>query len=182
MWQCKNWHVFFIILIVGMWLPQWLSGTESAYSARVTGDTGSIPALGRSPRGGNDNPLQYSCLENTPTDTGAWGATVHGVSKSWTWLSDWSAPPTPLGGVQSGQTLFSTLRCPGSPSLDPLVGKRPILKAAETGLECIHRHRSTWRLELTSAKVTCSVLEALHIWITYGLEEAFRKKRKSPIQ
>ena len=36
---------------------------------------------------GNGNPLQYSCLEN-PTDGGAWWATVHGVAKSRTWLSD----------------------------------------------------------------------------------------------
>ena len=37
--------------------------------------------------GGNGNPLQYSCLE-TPMDRGAWRAIVHGVSKSWTQLSD----------------------------------------------------------------------------------------------
>ena len=36
---------------------------------------------------GNDNPLQYCCLEN-PMDRGAWWATVHGVAKSWTWLRD----------------------------------------------------------------------------------------------
>jgi len=42
--------------------------------------------LGRSPGEGNDNPLQYSCLEN-PMDRGAWWATVHGVAKSWTRLS-----------------------------------------------------------------------------------------------
>ena len=41
---------------------------------------GSIPGLGRSPGEGHGNPLQCSCLEN-PTDRGAWGATVHGVSK-----------------------------------------------------------------------------------------------------
>ena len=38
---------------------------------------------------GNGYPLQYSCLEN-PIDEGAWQATVHGVTKSWTWLSDTS--------------------------------------------------------------------------------------------
>ena len=43
-------------------------------------DTGSIPASGRSPGEGNDNPLQYSCLEN-PMDRGAWQATVHGVAR-----------------------------------------------------------------------------------------------------
>ena len=48
-------------------------------------DSGSIPGLGRSPREGNGNPLQYSCLEN-PMDGGAWQATVHGVAKSQTQL------------------------------------------------------------------------------------------------
>ena len=44
-------------------------------------DTGSIPALGRSPGGGHGNSLQYSFLEN-PLDRGAWQATVHRVTKS----------------------------------------------------------------------------------------------------
>ena len=44
------------------------------------GDTGSIPGLVRSPGKGNDNPLQYSCLEN-PMDGGAWKAGVHGVAE-----------------------------------------------------------------------------------------------------
>ena len=48
-------------------------------------DTGSIPELGRYPGEGNSNPLQYSCLEN-PMDRGAWQATVHRVTKSWTRL------------------------------------------------------------------------------------------------
>ena len=39
-------------------------------------DAGSIPGVGRSPGGGNGNPLQYSCLEN-PMVRGAWRATVH---------------------------------------------------------------------------------------------------------
>jgi len=47
------------------------------------GDAGSIPGSGRSPGGGNGNPLQYSCLENS-MDRGAWQATVHGVTKSQT--------------------------------------------------------------------------------------------------
>ena len=51
------------------------------------GDVGLIPGPGRSPGEGNGNPLQCSCLEN-PMDRGAWQATVHGVSKSWTRLSD----------------------------------------------------------------------------------------------
>ena len=49
-------------------------------------DVGSIPGLGRSPGGGNNNPLQYSCLKN-PMDRGAWWATVHRATESWTRLS-----------------------------------------------------------------------------------------------
>ena len=51
------------------------------------GDLGWICGLGRFPREGNGYPLQCSCLENS-MDSGAWWATVHGVAKSWTWLSD----------------------------------------------------------------------------------------------
>ena len=58
-----------------------------AASARDTGDTDSIPGWGRSLGEGNGNPLQYSCLENS-MDRGAWWATVHGVTKSQTQLSD----------------------------------------------------------------------------------------------
>ena len=54
--------------------------------ARDARDAGLIPGSGRSPRIGNGNPLQYSCLENS-IDSGAWWATVHGVAKSQTRLS-----------------------------------------------------------------------------------------------
>ena len=50
-------------------------------SAGDTRDMGSIPGWGRFPGVGNDNPLQYSCLENF-MDRGAWWATVRGVAKS----------------------------------------------------------------------------------------------------
>ena len=52
------------------------------------GDAGLIPGLGRSPGGGSGNPLQNSYLEN-PTDKGARRATVRGVAKSQTRLSDY---------------------------------------------------------------------------------------------
>ena len=54
-----------------------------------TRDPGSMPGLGRSPGGGNGNPLQYSCLENS-MGGGAWYAAVHGVAKSRTRLSDFT--------------------------------------------------------------------------------------------
>ena len=51
------------------------------------GDLGLIPRSERSPGEGHGNPLQYSCLDNS-MDRGARWATVHGVAKSWTQLSD----------------------------------------------------------------------------------------------
>ena len=68
------------------------SSSREPWTSRVTqcfvknppanaGEASSIPGLGRSPRRGNGNPLQYSCLEN-PTDRGAWRATVHGVESA----------------------------------------------------------------------------------------------------
>ena len=50
-------------------------------NAGDAGDSGLIPGSGRSPGGGNGNPLQYSCREN-PVDRGAWWVIVHGVAGS----------------------------------------------------------------------------------------------------
>ena len=58
-------------------------GSDSKESVCNVGDLGLIPGLGRSPGEGNGNPLQYACLEH-PMNRGAWWATVHGVTKSWT--------------------------------------------------------------------------------------------------
>jgi len=66
-------------------------------NAGDTRDVGWIPGLERSPGGGNDNPLQYSFLENS-MDRGAWWATVHGVAKSQTQLN-----PTTKYRLQSSQ-------------------------------------------------------------------------------
>ena len=54
-------------------------GSGSKDSTCNAGNPGLIPGWGRSPGGGNSNPLQYSCLEN-PVDGGAWRATVHGLN------------------------------------------------------------------------------------------------------
>ena len=56
-------------------------------NAGDTRDADSVPGSGRFPGEGNDNPLQFSCLENS-MDRGACQATVHGVAKSQTQLSD----------------------------------------------------------------------------------------------
>ena len=80
--------------------PGTLAGQESACSA---GEPCSVPRSGRSPGDGNDNPLWYSCLENS-LNRGAWGATVHGVSKSRTQLSDFNFSVFPVS-----QWLFPSL-------------------------------------------------------------------------
>ena len=64
-------------------------GSDGKVSACNEGDLGSIPGSRRSPGEENRNRLQYSCLEN-PMEGGAWQATVHGVAKRRTWLSDWT--------------------------------------------------------------------------------------------
>ena len=64
-----------------------LDGSYGKKSTCNAGDPGSVPRLGRFPEEWNGYPHQYSCLENS-MERGAWGATVHGVAKSWTRLSD----------------------------------------------------------------------------------------------
>ena len=64
-------------------------GSEVKAFAWNAGDRGSISGSGRSPGERNGNPLQYSGLEN-PMDGGAWWATVHGLTKSRTLLSDFT--------------------------------------------------------------------------------------------
>ena len=59
------------------------------------------PGLGTSPGEGNDNPLQYFCLEN-PMDSGDWQATVHGAAKSRTRLSTHTNPVRLAGPSGSG--------------------------------------------------------------------------------
>ena len=62
-------------------------GSDGEESACNAGDPGLVPGLGRSPGVGIGNLLQPYCLENF-MDGGAWRATVRGVTKSWTRLSD----------------------------------------------------------------------------------------------
>ena len=62
-------------------------GSDGQESACKAGDLGLISGLRRSPGEKNGYPLQYSCLDSS-TDRGAWWATVHGVAKSRTRLSD----------------------------------------------------------------------------------------------
>ena len=87
---CGNLFAFHLSMYLGVGLlghrlPRGLVVKNPHANAGDVRDTGSVSELGRSPGGGHSNPLQYSCLES-PTDTGAWWATVQWVTQSWTWL------------------------------------------------------------------------------------------------
>ena len=75
--------------------------SDGKASARDAGDLGSIPGSGRSPGEGNGNLLKYSCLENSMDGRALW-ATVHGVAKSRTQLSNFTH-----------LTRFKHVYCPG---------------------------------------------------------------------
>ena len=85
--QCFSY--FFPTFLIRLWSQGFPGGSEVKAPACNAGDLGSIPGSRRSPGEGNGNPLQYSCLENR-MDRGAWWATVHGVAKSRTRLSEQS--------------------------------------------------------------------------------------------
>ena len=70
-------------------------GSDSKESACNGGDLGLIPGSWRFPEEGNGNPLQYCCLENS-IDRRACQATVYGVAKSWTWLSNFHFTSLPF--------------------------------------------------------------------------------------
>ena len=98
----KNWFrkFFFFLVLFGVPHPEIMflsylgflsspipGGSDGKESACNSRNLGSISGLGRFPGEGKGYPLQCSCLEN-PMDRGAWWVTVHGVTKSWTQLSD----------------------------------------------------------------------------------------------
>ena len=88
--MCLDWClselVFFFFFFLYHVIWGFLSGGKKNPPANA-GDAVSIPGSERSPGEENDNLLQYSCL-GIPMDRGAWRVTVHGIAKSWTWLSD----------------------------------------------------------------------------------------------
>ena len=83
--QLESFHSALQYFRAGIWHN--LDSSDGKASACSAGDPGSIPGWGRSPGEGNSNPLQCSCLENS-LDRGAWWATVHGLTKSQTQLSE----------------------------------------------------------------------------------------------
>ena len=99
---------------VPIWKPitGFPGGSEVKASACNAGDLGLIPGSGRSPGEGNGNPLQYSCLEN-PMGRGAGWATVHGVAKSRTRLSDFTLMTAAAMETGDGETELMAKGCGG---------------------------------------------------------------------
>ena len=74
-------------MIATILILRFSGGSDCKESTCNAEDPGSIPGTVRSPGVKNGDALQYSCLEN-PMDRGDWQAIGHGVTKSWTQLSD----------------------------------------------------------------------------------------------
>ena len=93
--------------MVVLGLPRWLSGKESTCNAGAGGDVSLIPGLGRSPRGGHGNPLQYSCLENPMEPGGLQSIGSQRVEHDWSDLA-----LTHMHDLYSSRTIFIN-RCLG---------------------------------------------------------------------
>ena len=87
----KNWNILAFSGNQELWRAPCVTGNQGLwkylFEMKYYWDLGLIPGLGKSPRGGHGSPLQYSCLENPHGDR-TWWATIHGVTKSQTWLSN----------------------------------------------------------------------------------------------
>ena len=102
-WSRENHYLVSLWSFSGSLLPllasvysfslQGFPGSSDKEAACSVGDPGSCPGSWWYPEEENGSPLQYSYLEN-PMDRGAWQTIVHGVAKSWTWLSNFSFFPT----------------------------------------------------------------------------------------
>ena len=101
-YRVRSWVYHFIWLAGSLGLPRWLSGKESTSNAGDEGEAGSIPGSRRCPGGGNDNLLQYSCLEH-PMD-GAWGPWGHGES-------DMTLHTTQQGALRLGMKADALCNC-----------------------------------------------------------------------
>ena len=147
---------------VHLGFPGVSDGKESACSA---GDLSSVSGSGTSPGGGHGNPLQYSCLEN-PMDGGAWRATVSGVAKSQTRLSDWAKHSVFTGvGIWSNWEAGSWL----------LMIRGP-LAMVKKGLSQLQSWPWFWVL----LPLPCDWCKASHLWPAAGLTTSFVRNRGCP--
>ena len=120
---------------------------------------GSISGSGRSPGGGNGNPLQYSCLGN-PMDRGAWRATVHEVTRSWTRLSKrTTTTESPWSEAESGAELSSRRGKWCLILAVPRVLHKHILSSqgSPRGMVSVHKHRTAALLSGVERLVSASL-------------------------
>ena len=120
---------FLLFLTLVPCLVGFYGGSEFACHV---GDLGSIPGLGRSPGGGHDNALQYSCLEN-PMDRRAWWAIINGVTRV---SHDLAAKPSTTTTVFQFSQLCPTLCSPIDCSTPGFPIHHQLLELAQT-----HVHR-----------------------------------------
>ena len=116
------------------WFPGGSVAKNPPANAR---DAGSIPGLGRCPGGGNGNPLQYSCWDN-PMDRRDWRATVHGVTKSQTWLSTHTLPQPKITGKTVTPPLLKLERPRGELKLLPSPCR------VEKTSKQLHKQKNPW--------------------------------------
>ena len=101
------------------------------------GDTCSVPGLGRYPGEGNGNSPQYSCLGH-PMDRGAWWATVHGFTESWTWWSTWAQQKVSLhsGGRRGRKNPSASPTLPAFPLVTLTVSAIQLPDSSPNTVDC----------------------------------------------
>ena len=144
--------------------PGGSDGKASAYNA---GDLGSIPGSGRSPGKGNGNPLQYSCLENS-VDGGAWQATVHGVAKNRTRLSDFTFTETHTTESFCCTAEINTLE----------INYTLNLKMTHIYLSMKQKHSQTERTDLWLPNRVAGQMDGLRVWNQQMQTIIFRKDKQ----
>ena len=126
----------------------------------------------KTPGEGNDNPFQYSCLEN-PINRGAWRATVHGVAKSWTWLSN-STTTANYVPSRLWTTEETKLDFPGGPVVKNLPANVGYMGLIPGPRKIPHDAEQLISLCAATTELMC------HSWSPCTLESLFHNKRAAP--
>ena len=150
-------------------------------------DSRSFPGSGRSHAGGNDNPLQYSCLENS-MDREAWQATVPGVTESWTWLNALVIANTLFQGHKRRLYTWTSPDGPHQNQIDYIVFSqrwRSSIQSAKTrpGADCGSDHElliAKYRLKLKKVEKTTRPFKYDLNHIPYDYTVEVRNRFKGP--
>ena len=153
--QGSRWSCIVVSCIIVWWvvmITDLPGGSDSKASVYNAGDPGSIPGLGRSPGEGNCKPLQYYCLEN-PMDRGAWWATVHGVAKTRTQLSNSSSLNDNRNKVHSK---LNALDSSWNQLPQPWSMKKLSFKKSKPGAQKFGGHHFKWLFKLSTLQIDCN--------------------------